>query len=78
MRRTDGSDGGPAFPELRPFNADWAADPGMSLRDYFAAKALEGILAFPGTLDGDHNKSPSTVARAAYNYADAMIEARSK
>jgi len=46
---------------------------GMSLRDYFAAAALTGLLAA--------EKRKETVALdalAAYSFADAMIEMRSK
>jgi hypothetical protein len=44
---------------------------GMTLRDWFAGQALAGLLADPNVIDPD-----SAVARAAYEYADAMIEAR--
>jgi len=46
---------------------------GMTLRDYFAAKALEGICASQQTklfTDQDH------LARGAYLLADAMMKAR--
>ena len=62
-------DGGPAFPFVLKENG--AGEPGMSLRDYFAAHALTGILAAPGALP---NKVK--VAVWAYEYADAMLEAR--
>ena len=42
---------------------------GMDLRDYFAAKALQGILA----CDYSVNQEP---AKLAYAYADEMMEAR--
>ncbi len=41
---------------------------GMTLRDYFAAKALGGVLAGSSTY--------SDAARAAYRAADAMLLAR--
>ena len=41
---------------------------GMTLRDYFAAKAMQGIL-FEG-LD------PEDTAKHAYKMADAMLKAR--
>ena len=48
-------------------------DQGMSLRDYFAARALQGMLAsgnLPKTMpDAD-------IAECSYNLADAMMEAR--
>lgn len=43
---------------------------GMTLRDYFAAKAMHGLLA--GTNCADGNK----IVRDAYNIADAMLAAR--
>lgn len=46
-------------------------NPGMTLRDYFAAKALAGILVrnFP-------NQSFHNTAEFAYQYADAMLRVR--
>ena len=58
--------GGPAFPiEKPPFHN------GMSLRDYFAAKALQGVMACNGVYE-DEKK----LARWCYEQADAMLEAR--
>ena len=47
---------------------------GMTLRDYFAAKAMQGILA--GTLTPQEVWSQDEVAELAYNVADAMLKAR--
>lgn len=44
---------------------------GMTLRDYFAAKAITTLVNF--TNDKDYE---SEAARVAYRYADAMLEAR--
>jgi hypothetical protein len=44
---------------------------GMSLRDYFAAKALQGLLANP-----DKAWVESVYAKFAYKLADAMLESR--
>jgi hypothetical protein len=45
----------------------------MSLRDYLAAAAMQGILACPDIVaDG------KTIARWAYRHADLMLSARSK
>ena len=42
----------------------------VSLRDYFAAAAMTGLLAYkPGGIDSHY-------AEAAYQMADAMLEAR--
>ena len=66
--------GGPAFPA-----EVWAPDgvpehsEGMSIRDYFAAKALQGGLA--------HNRPAADAegwAKWAYKMADAMLKARSQ
>jgi hypothetical protein len=46
---------------------------GMTLRDYFAAKAMQSIL------DREHGRSTTTlefVGNYAYQYADAMLKAR--
>jgi hypothetical protein len=42
---------------------------GMTLRDYFAAKAMEGLLA-------NDNIDAQQIAKAAYIMADAMLKAR--
>lgn len=62
-------DGGSAFPDIR--NAiDWKYQPGMTLRDYFAGMALQGIMK--GHLD------VLGTADWAYALADAMIERRKR
>jgi hypothetical protein len=65
---------GPAFPSVEHNDdgshfMDWR---GMSIRDYFAAKALP-IVASIADLD---NVGCLDVALAAYEWADAMLEAR--
>ena len=45
---------------------------GMSLRDYFAAAALQGLLQRPDT----DNYNRYDFAGEAYRQADAMLEAR--
>ena len=49
----------------------------MSLRDYFAAKALSGVLATDAYWAAQGDKC-DTVARWAYNLADAMLKARAQ
>lgn len=46
---------------------------GMTIRDYFAAKALSGMLASP-----DCGGSHESIAKHAYKYADALMKARNK
>jgi hypothetical protein len=64
--------GGPAFPTA---TLAQKTEGGMTLRDYFAAKAMLGILAgnFPvtKTINADQ-----LVAKSAYIMADAMLKAR--
>ena len=64
------NDGGPAFP-LQSIGPEFQPGySGMTLRDYFAAAALQGILSEGGgpTWDVD--------AKCAYAAADAMLKAR--
>ena len=77
------NDGGPAFPceeqircngevcDIRKFT-------GMTIRDYFAAKALQGNLAGQsidvGYYDGEDTWNKA--AKDAYKAADAMLKAR--
>ncbi len=60
------TDGGGAFPVAHSY----LIQPGMSLRDYLAAKAMQA-LARPG------NYFDAT-ARQAYMIADAMLKARDR
>ncbi|EOI7349404.1 hypothetical protein OZ811_004320 [Yersinia enterocolitica] len=70
--------GGPAFPWCGDLNDTPHIGLGMQLRDYMAAKALQGWLAgYPETsshpvVAGNEDK----VAKEAYLMADAMIKAR--
>ena len=45
---------------------------GMTLRDYFAAKALQGLLV----QEYYQNAAFNVVVKEAYGFADAMMEAR--
>lgn len=69
----DDTNGGPAFP--RPAFASGTLESnsqaGMSLRDYFAGQAMQGLLTDP-------NYTAECIGDDAYSYADAMIEARNK
>lgn len=64
------NDGGPAFPE-NGSRGKAAGGEGMSLRDYFAAKAMQGLLAARG-----HYENYREIASDAYLLADAMLKAR--
>jgi hypothetical protein len=66
--------GGPAFPsaQLDTTTLTYKYVEGMTLRDYFAAKALQGICASGPT----HEWTNSRLAAEAYDLADAMLKAR--
>jgi len=61
----------PAFPSSKVILGKTFDNEGMSLRDYFAAKALQGLLANP-----EHTWGESVYAKFAYKLADAMLESR--
>ena len=64
-------DGGPAF----PVGSGDMRDPiGMTLRDYFAAKAMQGLLA--QSLGTALESDPILGAQYAYRVADAMLAVR--
>jgi hypothetical protein len=54
--------GGPAFPVGTAYQ-------GMTLRDYFAAKAMQSLIRI---------LHPEDVSRNAYKIADAMLQARNQ
>ena len=49
---------------------------GMTLRDYFAGLAMQGLIASPRGLIGKNEITNVDYAQAAYLIADAMIKAR--
>ena len=60
----------PAFPSAYLF----PENQGMTLRDYFAAKAMQGLLA--GLLADGQDLKWDQVAIDSYRQADAMLKAR--
>jgi hypothetical protein len=66
------NDGGQAFPRSGYDGPDCSAIgvDGMTLRDYFAAKALVGFIVENAT------SLPDTLATWSYQVADAMLKAR--
>ena len=67
--------GGPAFPVFPPNDSHAAAFRGMSLRDYFAAAALQGFIS------QQHCEAKQAINFApghAYAVADAMLAERDK
>lgn len=65
--------GGPAFPEVRRVGKKLTRVSGMTLRDYFAAKAMQGMCVTPPL---PHPSECSVIAERAYLVADAMLAAR--
>lgn len=71
MSKIDNS--GPAFPATEEHGLN-SGDFGMTLRDYFAAKAMQGIVSRAPT----NKEMQVIVAERAYDIADAMLAAREK
>lgn len=88
-------DGGPAFPRVRSYDDGELVDPGsrgMTIRDYFAARAMDGLLAT--VIHDPHGRMPllfwsrehglgwnnsgmvKDLAVLAYAIADGMLAAR--
>ena len=67
--------GGPAFPQYVASNGGVYVEGGMTLRDYFAAKALQGFLHCSAT-KGIYTPPDNELAKVAYDLADAMLKAR--
>ena len=68
----------PAFPA--PAGVSHITEQGMTLRDYFAAKAMQVLMTETDGINDDNPGSPrwqsSEVAELAYEQADAMLAAR--
>lgn len=72
------NDGGPAFPQdggCEQLESPYLVQ-GMSLRDYFAAKAMQRAMA--PNIAGFSSYTPDwpAMARECYEIADAMLKAR--
>jgi hypothetical protein len=65
--------GGPAFPFWCDSNG-MANFQGMTLRDYFAAKAMQGLMSARNPI----LTKIADIAEGAYEMADAMLAERSK
>ena len=69
--------GGSAYP-----HENHLSHRGMSLRDYFAAKAMQGMAANPDdsheNYDLSYDDYVKEIARCSYKMADAMLEQRNK
>ena len=51
------------------------AEQGMTLRDYFAAKAMQAQIS-NSFISERYGLMPNLIAKEAYSFADAMMEAR--
>ena len=76
---TQNADPGTAFPIVHP-DGRGVQYFGLTMRDYFAAKAMQAILP---TCDGhsfgpEPGNSNDRLAKCAYAVADAMLAARTK
>lgn len=76
-------DGGPAFGHAAYGPSDdFTGAPGMSLRDWFAGMALQGLVATGKSISLEADDIPEQVtyetlaARRSYKIADAMLKAR--
>ena len=65
--------GGPAFPNPR-WEGWGSPQEGMTLRDYFAAKAMQALL----TSETKFSSDLMMYAGAAYDVADAMLQERNE
>ena len=65
MMTNKGITGGPAFPV--------AGYQGMTLRDYFAAKAMQSLLT---SIEAGNEHQVSLIPNIAYEMADAMLKER--
>ena len=70
------NNGGPAFPCVRYYSDEHPIgyETGMTLRDYFAAKAMQAILSE----NPDYHQTYEFIDLADFSYqaADAMLKAR--
>ena len=81
---TERNTGGWAFPRVRYLKDEHpiGIETGMTLRDYFAAKAMQAMLTSPEfmvVVTADQAVGANArerVSNVAYRYADAMLEAR--
>ncbi len=74
----DTNTGGPAFPafEHHPNYGQMLAVGGMTLRDYFAAKAMQALITSRHTDYENGWYDEAMVAASAYDMAESMLKAR--
>jgi hypothetical protein len=82
----DTKTGGPAFPcenivernEKGHLHGEMISSAGLTVRDYFAAAALPGLISGRDWSKEARDQLPKIWANASYLVADAMLEARAK
>ena len=71
-------DGGSAFPLLHPYRVSEDGkihrNDGMTLRDWFAGMALQGLVSFCGSEGFD--RGPQNMAVRSFELADEMLKER--
>lgn len=68
----------PAFPLAASEYGGNGPEYGMTLRDYFAAKAMQSFLTITAEQEMDEQVAYKAVATMSYRIADAMLAAREK
>lgn len=67
----------PAFPRIFQFGAsrdnDFENVPGMTKREYFAAMAMQGLIAGKWACPDTSNVSPEAISPLAIMHADALL-----
>ncbi len=67
-RMSEIDNSGPAFPNTKENDSVGYGHRGMTKREYFAAMALQGLLANPSTI-----LKQADIPELSFEYADAMI-----
>lgn len=65
----------PAFPHQKEDGSPYW---GMTIRDYFAGKAMQGQLSGLWVSETSHGWTDDEIGKEAYRIADAMLAARDK
>lgn len=81
MTQATNQTGGPAFPLAASEYSGNGPERGMTLRDYFAAKAMQAMFSSPQAMAAAASNTKNQAATvflaiASYEMADAMLQAR--
>jgi len=68
-------DGGPAFPQITELGDIASTNNGMTLRDYFAAKAMQALIP-DEFFSNSGGKGLEKVCILAYRFSDTMLKQR--